>query len=173
MVLAVFSLFAVGLADVRTDRPHGPTFSLTPFAPLSLVLSFRTTLCFTPLTYSADPYSLRTPLAGRHLTSEGVVTLKAVSLRFADLIGQTCSAHRLISSRDIKVSLVLSAVLTDRPIYRRTGPTSRYADCIFLYPGSAHSTLGVSATEEKTTLAAKALQRYLDRTPTDEVSRPT
>lgn len=53
----------------------------------------------------------------------------------------------------------------------------RYADCIFLYPfhervsgGSGGLLAGSSvATEERTTLAAKSVQRYLDRTPTDKV----
>eukprot|EP00752_Nemacystus_decipiens_P004954 g4507.t1 len=46
---------------------------------------------------------------------------------------------------------------------------AEYADCIFLYPHSgglaaaSHSEI----TEEKTTLAARSVQRYLDRTPTD------
>lgn len=45
----------------------------------------------------------------------------------------------------------------------------RYADCIFLFPSSAED--GDSrAAEETTHLAAKAVRRYIDRTPTDEVS---
>ncbi|CAN0029415.1 unnamed protein product [Ascophyllum nodosum] len=41
---------------------------------------------------------------------------------------------------------------------------AEYADCIFLYPSSQATPM---LMEEKTTLAAKSLQRYLDRTPTD------
>ena len=47
----------------------------------------------------------------------------------------------------------------------------RYADCIFLYPHSPSLTAASlsATTEEKTTLAARSVQRYLDRTPTDAV----
>lgn len=47
----------------------------------------------------------------------------------------------------------------------------RYADCIFLYPhgGGLDATNYSATTEEKTTLAARSVQRYLDRTPTEAV----
>lgn len=47
----------------------------------------------------------------------------------------------------------------------------RYADCIFLYPhsGGLAAANTSATTEEKTTLAARSVQRYLDRTPTDAV----
>ena len=48
----------------------------------------------------------------------------------------------------------------------------RYADCIFLYPHSSGGPTAANSaaiTEEKTTLAARSVQRYLDRTPTDAV----
>lgn len=45
----------------------------------------------------------------------------------------------------------------------------RYADCIFLFPSSVVDG-DTRAAEEATHLAAKAVRRYIDRTPTDEVS---
>lgn len=64
-------------------------------------------------------------------------------------------------------------------VYMQTTASCRYADCIFLYPcheqipgdGGGGGLLAgpFAATEERTTLAAKSVQRYLDRTPTDKV----
>ena len=51
----------------------------------------------------------------------------------------------------------------------RVSTPIRYADCIFLSP-SAVVDGDTHGAQERTHMAAKAIRRYLDRTPTDDVS---